>query len=143
MAETPIPEQPGLSKEQLDSMKPVEQIYKESGNTNIVGKLGVEKQKQNISNKIHKILSTYFKRLEKMDSKDEYAKEKELTLLANDLADFTCETVAAQLITITTKIQTTDTITGTATNVQSGVTSPMVVTGTGEGNGNSTLASAS
>ena len=143
MSETPISKQEGLSQEQLDSMKPVEQIYRQSGDSNLIKGKGVENQKEKIANRIHKILSNYFEGLKKMDSKDEYAKEKELKILADDLADFTINIVEAQKIEIKTIASTSDTLNGTATNIQTGVTSPMVVTGTGNGNGNSTNVSAS
>lgn len=143
MSETPIPKQEGLSQEQLDSMKPVEQIYRQPGDSNLIKGNGVENQKSKIANGIHKILSNYFERLKKMDSKDEYAKEKELKILASDLADFTINIVEAQKIEIKTIANTSDTLNGTATNIQTGVTSPMIVTGTGKGNGNSTSVSAS
>lgn len=143
MADSPIPKQQGLSQEELDNMKPVEQKYKPSGDSTLINSSGVENQKSKIANGIHKILSKYFERLKTMDSKDEYAKEKELELLAGDLADFTINIISAQKIEIKTIASTSDTLNGVATNVQTGVSSPMVVVGTGNGNGNSTIASAS
>lgn len=142
MADSPIPKQPGLSQEELYKMKPVEQKYRPSGDTNILKESGVENQKSKIANGIHKILSEHFKRLETIDSKDEYANEKELELLADDLADFTINIISAQKITIQTITSTSDTLNGVATNVQTGVSSPMVVTGSGTGKGNSTKATA-
>lgn len=143
MADTPIPQQPGLTPEELAKMQPIEQIYKTSGDTSITSGTGVETQKAKLSNRIHKILADHYERLKTLDSKDEYSNEKELKKLANDLTDFFCDIIAAQKIEVKTKVITADTLEGVATNVQTGVSSPMVVAGTGDGNGNSTTATAS
>lgn len=142
MADTPIPQQPGLTPEELAKMQPIEQIYKPSGDTSIISGTGVETQKAKLSNRIHKILSEHYERLKTLDSKDEYSNEEELKKLANDLTDFFCDIIAAQKVEIKTKITTADTLNGVATNVQTGVTTPMVVAGTGDGNGESTTVTA-
>jgi hypothetical protein len=143
MSDTPIPQQPGLTPEEMAKMQLIEQIYKTSGDTTLISGTGVESQKSKLSNGIHKILSAHYERLKTLDSKDEYSNEEELKKLAGDLADFFCDIIAAQKIEVKTKVITTDTLNGVATNVQTGVTTPMVVAGTGDGNGNSTAATAS
>ena len=139
MEKSPIKKQQGLSQDDLNKMKPTEQIYKDSGDISLLKSSGVKSQQYKISNRIHSILSGYYERMKTMDSKDDYAQEKELNKLADDLTDFICDLVSAQKVTITSSVETTDTLVGTVTNVTTGVTAPMTLVGSGKGTGSSTI----
>lgn len=141
MADSPIPKQEGLSKEQLDSMTIPPQKFSEysPAETLLKPQLGTQSQKESIEKNIHKIMVNHEKRLQKLDSKDEYANYKELVQLADELTDFVCDLVKTPSVTVTTQVSTTSTIGGTQTTTSTPpVTTPIVLIGSGTGTGTAT-----
>ena len=93
MADSPIPKQEGLSQEQLDSMTIPPQKFSEDSpaETLLNPQLGTQSQKASVEKNIHKIMVNHEKRLQKLDSRDEYANYKELVQFADELAGFVSE----------------------------------------------------
>lgn len=141
MADSPIPKQEGLSKEQLDSMTIPPQKFSEDSpaETLLNPQLGTQSQKASIEKNIHKIMVNHERRLQKLDSKDEYANYKELVQLADELTDFVCDLVKTPSVTVTTQVSTTSTLNGTQTSTTTPpVVTPIVLVGTGTGTGTAT-----
>lgn len=141
MADSPIPKQEGLSQEQLDSMTIPPQKFSEDSPTETLLKpqIGTQSQKASVEKNIHKIMVNHEKRLQKLDSKDEYANYKELVQLADELTDFVCDLVKTPSVNVTTQVSTTSTIGGTQTTTSTPpVTTPIVLIGSGTGTGTAT-----
>lgn len=141
MADSPIPKQEGLSKEQLDSMTIPPQKFSEDSpaETLLKPQIGTQSQKASVEKNIHKIMVNHEKRLQKLDSKDEYANYKELDQLAEELTDFVCDLVKTPSVSVTTQVRTTSTVGGTQTSTSTPpVTTPIVLIGSGTGTGTAT-----
>ena len=141
MADTLIPQQQGLSQEDLDKMKPVEQKFTEDSTASLQLKpqQGTQTQQSNIAANIHSILVAHEKRMKTLDNKNEYAVNDELEQLADELTDFILALIQTQAVNITTNDYTTDTLTGTQTTTSTPtVTTQMVLSGTGTGTGTAT-----
>ena len=131
MADTPIPEQSGLSQDDLNKMKPVEQKYKSVGNDVMAPQMGVNQQKEMLKNKILKSLIAYEKKRAdaSKDPKNDHNDNNAIDSFVNDLTNIIADTIKAESWTVNTNVNTGVVVTaysgvingvgsGTASNVQ-------------------------
>lgn len=129
MADTPIPQQQGLSQEDLDKMKPTEQKYKPVGDSTLAPQLGLLQQKAKLKNLVLKALINYDKNKANANPKDEYAANDNIDKFVQELSNGIASMIKAQNWNVTTNDNTVVTVpaytgvtngvgTGIATNTQ-------------------------
>lgn len=133
MADTPIPEQSGLSQDDLNKMKPVEQKYKPVGNDVMAPQMGVNPQREMLKNKILKALISYEKKRAdaSKDPKNDHNDNDAIDSFVNDLTDIIADTIKAESWTVTTNVNTSVVVpayTGVINGVGSGTASNVQVT---------------
>lgn len=143
MADTPIPQQKGLSDEELAKMQPTMQEYKWDSPTKypdeqqitVQDKIGTSSQKTNLKNLLKKDLVFYDKARATIDGSDKYALDTCLKDFADDMADFIVSVIHSQKVMINSPVATVDTITsGILTSADKNFT----FTGAGAGAGTET-----
>lgn len=106
MADTPIPQQQGLSQEELDSMTAVEQKYHEVGSHTISPQTGIRTQREQLYNLILKCLIDFDKARAKASPTDKYANDTCIDKFATDMVDAICDTIKGQMWNVTTSVST-------------------------------------
>ena len=139
MADTPIPEQSGLSQDDLDKMKPVKQVYEpfwgnQSDKTKVLLPYqGVSSQKPALKNMLKECFVNYAKAKAEIDPKKEYDTDNCIRTFSKELADVLVEVIKCQKVNITTTDTTTDTVAGTL--VTPGFIFTQIPPGVGTGSG--------
>ena len=142
MANTPIPQQQGLSQADLDKMKPTEQKYKKNWNDQASSDrtlkkyLGVPAQINNLKNLLKDCFVSYDKERAEIDYKDEYGTDKCIRNFSEKLAEAIVKTIQCQKVNVTTNLTMTDTIVGTL--VTTGAFFTQTAPGVGIGTGTAT-----
>lgn len=142
MADTPIPQQEGLSQKDLDKMKPTEQKYKKNWNgqsssdRTLQKYLGVPAQINNLRNLLKDCFVNYDKERAEMDSTDEYGTDKCIRDFSNDLASALVKIIQCQKVNVTTTLTMTDTVVGTL--ITAGAVFTQTAPGVGTGTGTAT-----
>lgn len=103
---TPIPKQEGLSQEQLDSMKPVEQKYHEVGPSNIIPQISISSQREQLKNFFLKELIDFDKSRASSSPTDKYANDSCIDEFANRMMKGICDIIKGQMWNITTSVST-------------------------------------
>lgn len=131
MPDSPIPQQQGLSQENLDKMKPTEQKYKPVGDSTLAPQLGLFTQRAKLKNLILKSLINYDKNKAKADPKNEYSANDNLDQFVKELSDGIMSIIKAQSWNVSTNDQTVVTVpayTGVTNGVGTGVATNTQVT---------------
>ena len=124
MADTPIKQQEGLSEEDFENMKAVEQKFHEVGPTEIIPQQSLTAQKSNLKNLILEGLIEFDKARASASPTDKYANDTCIDSFAEKMTEGICKIIKGQMWNVstsgTTDVSTTgwDGITkGTSTNV--------------------------
>ena len=139
MADTPIPKQQGLSQEDLDNMKPVEQVYEPFwGNQEDKTKVllpfkGISSQKPALKNMLKECFVNLANNRAKIDARKEDDTDKVLRTFSKELASILVDAIKCQKVTINTTDSTVDTVVGTL--VTPGFIFTQIPPGVGTGSG--------
>ena len=112
MSEAPLHKQNGLSEDELNKMKPVEQKFHEVGDTTILPQLGLSAQKSNLKNLILKCLINFNKAKAAIDPKDSLANDNCLDKFSDELTEAIVNVIKGQKWNVTTNVNTDVSVVG-------------------------------